>query len=65
MVNPLINYGQVKHSRLRPVSNRFSYGVFTLKIPMRQRNRNPTGHRKQPGMGGIYFYPRGHFNPRR
>ena len=38
---PLINFGQVKHSRLRPVHNRFSYGVFTLKIPMRERRRNP------------------------
>jgi len=50
MVNPLINYGQVKHSRLRPVSNRFSYGVFTLKIPMRERNRNPN-LLKQFGVG--------------
>lgn len=41
MLNPLINFGQVKHSRLRPVKNRFSYGVFTLKIPMRERARNP------------------------
>lgn len=64
MVNPLINYGQVKHSRLRPVSNRFSYGVFTLKIPMRERNRNPN-LLKQYGMGdnqwAFYsFYDRDH-----
>lgn len=38
---PLINFGQVKHTRLRPVQNRFTYDVFTLKVPMRERRRNP------------------------
>jgi DUF1365 family protein len=61
---PLINFGQVKHSRLRPVSNRFSYGVFTLKIPMRERHRNPN-LLTQYGMGdnqwAFYsFYDRDH-----
>ncbi|MEN9820324.1 MAG: DUF1365 domain-containing protein [Burkholderiaceae bacterium] len=41
MHKPFINYGQVKHTRLRPAQNRFSYDVFTLKIPMRERKRNP------------------------
>jgi len=41
MYKPFINYGQVKHTRLRPAQNRFSYDVFTLKIPMRERKRNP------------------------
>ena len=64
MAHPLINFGQVKHRRLRPVSNRFSYGVFTLKIPMRERNRNPN-LLKQYGMGdnqwAFYsFYDRDH-----
>ncbi|BEI43534.1 MULTISPECIES: DUF1365 domain-containing protein [unclassified Polynucleobacter] len=64
MAHPLINFGQVKHSRLRPVVNRFSYGVFTLKIPMRERNRNPE-LLKQYGMGdnqwAFYsFYDRDH-----
>ncbi len=38
---PLINFGYVKHTRLRPALNRFSYKVFNLKIPMRERKRNP------------------------
>ena len=36
-----INFGVVKHSRLRPAKNGFSYGVFTLSIPMRARKRDP------------------------
>jgi DUF1365 family protein len=47
---PLINFGLVKHRRLRPVENRFSYGVFTLKIPMRERKKNP-GLLSQYGIG--------------
>ncbi|MEY3643244.1 MAG: hypothetical protein RLZZ149_1172, partial [Pseudomonadota bacterium] len=31
MDKPYINFGQVKHTRLRPAQNRFSYDVFTLK----------------------------------
>jgi DUF1365 family protein len=42
MDKPYINFGQVKHTRLRPAQNRFSYDVFTLKIPMRERKHNPT-----------------------
>jgi len=32
---PLISTGQVRHSRLRPAENTFSYGVFTLLLPLR------------------------------
>ena len=42
MDKPYINFGQVKHTRLRPAQNRFSYDVFTLKIPMRERKHNRT-----------------------
>lgn len=37
-----INFGVVKHRRFRPKQNAFSYGVFTLSIPMRARRDNPT-----------------------
>jgi DUF1365 family protein len=36
-----INFGDVKHSRLRPAKNAFGYGVFTVSIPMRMRRQNP------------------------
>ena len=37
MNQPKINFGVVKHRRLRPAQNAFGYGVFTLSIPMRSR----------------------------
>ena len=41
MNQPKINFGVVKHQRLRPAKNSFGYGVFTLSIPMRARRNNP------------------------
>lgn len=55
-----INYGVVKHSRLRPAKNAFSYGVFTISIPMRSRQQIPsllekTGLRdNRPGLCSFY-----------
>ena len=36
-----INFGVVKHQRLRPAKNAFGYGVFTVSIPMRARRTHP------------------------
>lgn len=61
-----INFGVVKHSRLRPAFNAFSYGVFTLTIPMRERMRNPhlfdkTGISDNcPGLCSFYDEDHGH-----
>ena len=41
MNQPKINFGVVKHQRLRPAKNAFGYGVFTLSIPMRARKHKP------------------------
>ena len=41
MSDAKINFGVVKHQRLRPAKNAFGYGVFTVSIPMRARNANP------------------------
>ena len=35
----LLSMGQVRHSRLRPAQNTFSYGVFTLMLPLRTLGR--------------------------
>lgn len=32
---PLLSMGLVRHARLRPARNAFSYGVFTLMLPLR------------------------------
>ena len=39
MNQPTINFGLVKHRRLRPAKNAFGYGVFTISIPMRSRKQ--------------------------
>ena len=31
---PKIYFGKVMHRRLRPVENRFVYGVFFLRLPL-------------------------------
>ena len=41
MNRPKINFGVVKHRRLRPAKNAFGYGVFTVSIPMRARKADP------------------------
>jgi len=41
MAQANINFGVVKHQRLRPARNAFGYGVFTISIPMRARSANP------------------------
>ena len=41
MSDAKINFGVVKHQRLRPAKNAFGYGVFTISIPMRARSTNP------------------------
>lgn len=35
MDKPLICFGSVRHARLRPVQNSFSYGVHFLRLPLR------------------------------
>ena len=40
---PQLCIGQVRHSRLRPAMNAFSYGVFTLMLPLRAIGDGPLG----------------------
>uniref|UniRef100_B1XSF0 Uncharacterized protein n=1 Tax=Polynucleobacter necessarius subsp. necessarius (strain STIR1) TaxID=452638 RepID=B1XSF0_POLNS len=40
MLQARINFGVVKHQRIRPAKNAFGYGVFTVSIPMRARKAN-------------------------
>jgi uncharacterized protein len=32
---PLIGFGQVRHTRLRPAHNAFTYATYFLMLPMR------------------------------
>ncbi len=38
---PLLSSGVVRHERLRPARNAFSYGVFTLLLPLRSLGEAP------------------------
>lgn len=38
---PLIGFGQVRHARLRPAINRFRYGAWFLRLPLRALAREP------------------------
>lgn len=38
---PLIGFGQVRHARLRPAVNRFCYGAYFLRLPLRTLARQP------------------------
>lgn len=64
MNQPKINFGLVKHRRLRPAQNAFGYGVFTLSIPMRSRRQNHSllsKHGVQDNQFGICsFYDKDH-----
>ena len=40
---PMLSVGSVRHERLRPASNAFSYGVFTLMLPLRTLGDNALG----------------------
>lgn len=42
---PQLSIGQVRHSRLRPAKNAFSYRVFTLMLPLRTLGDAPLGSR--------------------
>ena len=38
---PLIGFGHVRHARLRPAVNRFSYGAYFLRLPVRTLAERP------------------------
>ena len=38
---PLIGFGQVRHARLRPAVNRFGYGAYFLRLPLRALANTP------------------------
>lgn len=50
---PQLCYGTVRHSRLRPVANLFSYGVYFLRLPLRAMGSRDIGGR---------FFSRNRFN---
>lgn len=56
---PLIGFGQVRHTRLRPARNAFAYPTFFVMLPMRQLASVP-GALAVNCKGALSFYDRDH-----
>lgn len=51
-------FGSVRHERLRPTPNRFSYGVYFLRLPLRSMADDAA----RTGVGGSRLFSRNRFN---
>ena len=57
---PLIGLGQVRHARLRPARNSFTYGTYFLMLPMRGLRAQPSKALVRNRFGLISFHDRDH-----
>ena len=57
---PLIGVGEVRHVRLRPVSNAFAYPTYFLLLPMRQLREAPSSALRRNRFGLVSFHDRDH-----
>ncbi len=55
-LEPQIGFGQVRHSRLRPVGNAFAYQGYFLRLPMRSMHQQARSefHINRPGLLSFY-----------
>jgi uncharacterized protein len=56
----LMGFGQVRHTRLRPVRNAFAYPTYFLMLPMRNLARTPCTALARNRCGALSFYDRDH-----
>ncbi len=57
---PLIGFGQVRHTRLRPARNAFAYPTYFLLLPMRALHRDGSGALAHNRPGALSFHDRDH-----
>ena len=57
---PLIGFGQVRHARLRPARNAFSYPTYFLMLPLRTLHRDGSGALAHNRRGALSFHDRDH-----
>ena len=55
-----MGFGQVRHERLRPAANVFSYPTFFLMLPLRSMARQGSGVLARNRAGWISFHDRDH-----
>ncbi|MET0334144.1 MAG: DUF1365 domain-containing protein [Rhizobacter sp.] len=57
---PLIGFGEVRHARLRPAKNAFSYRTYFLMLPMRSLRDEASPELKRNRFGLVSFHDRDH-----
>ncbi len=57
---PLIGFGEVRHTRLQPVRNAFSYGTYFLMLPLRSMAAHGAGTLAHNRFGALSFYDADH-----
>ncbi len=57
---PLIGFGQVRHTRVRPVRNAFAYPTYFLMLPLRSLHRDGSQLLAHNRPGAISFFDRDH-----
>lgn len=57
---PLIGFGEVRHTRLRPARNAFSYPTCFLMLPMRSLRQHGSGALARNRRSAISFFDRDH-----
>jgi len=58
--SPLIGFGQVRHTRLRPTRNAFNYPTYFLMLPMRSMQRHGSGTLAHNRPAPLSFFDRDH-----
>ena len=56
----LIGFGEVRHTRLKPVRNAFVYGTYFLMLPMRSLQANGPGALARNRRAFLSFFDKDH-----
>ena len=57
---PLIGFGEVRHTRLKPVRNAFVYSTYFLMLPLRSMARHGSGALARNRSGALSFFDADH-----
>ena len=57
---PLIGFGEVRHTRLKPVKHAFDYGTYFLMLPLRTLAREDSGVLARNRWAALSFYDTDH-----